>query len=197
MGRTPEAARSRMSTVVLPVVDDVAAAEGGGVIVAVVVPGLSGVYLCRAFLHVPCEGGFAVARKPWWLHAGRRPSCVVGWSVGPSTADVVVLGASGASPGSPKTVYDASLGGILSKALEGLLERISIQRLGAFFEQRAFDPCRDMPAFAFRIVDPDLQGIIPSKQCFFYRAHASPARSPTVVWIGSLQQFRAVRDRVL
>ena len=43
LGRTPEAARSRMSTVVLPVVDDVAAAEGGGgVIVAIFVPGLSG-----------------------------------------------------------------------------------------------------------------------------------------------------------
>ena len=92
LSRTPEAARSRTSTVVLSVVVDVAAAEGGGVIVAVVVPGLSGVYLCRAFLHVPCEGGFAVARKPWWLHAGSRPSFVVGWSIGPSAADVVVLG---------------------------------------------------------------------------------------------------------
>ena len=111
LGRTSEAARSRTSTVVLSVVIDVAPAEGGGVIVAVVVPGLSGVYLCRAFLHVPYEGGFAVARKPWWLHAGSRPSFVVGRSVGPSAADVIVLGASGASPGSPKTVYDASLGG--------------------------------------------------------------------------------------
>ena len=111
LSRTPEAARSRTSTVVLSVVVDVAAAEGGGVIVAVVVPGLSGVYLCRAFLHVPCEGGFAVARKPWWLHASSCPSFVVGRSVGPSAVDDVVLGASGASPGSPKTVYDTSLGG--------------------------------------------------------------------------------------
>ena len=109
--RTPEAARSGTSTVVLSVVVDVAAAEGGGVIVAVVVPGLSGVYLCRAFLHVPCESGFAVARQPWWLHASSCPSFVVGRSVGPSAVDDVVLGASGASPGSPKTLYDASLGG--------------------------------------------------------------------------------------
>ena len=42
LGRTPEAARSRLSTVVLSVVVDVAAASGGGDLVAVIVPGLSG-----------------------------------------------------------------------------------------------------------------------------------------------------------